>query len=689
MELLEYLIQLRGGAAAAAEVRGLTGEMNALAASQGRVGASGAAAAAGTTRGAAAMAAMSKVAKVGALALVAVGVEAVKMSINFNHEMLRIRTDAGASTQELANMKKGVLDLASSGASMGQGPMSLAQGLYHLESLGIRGKNALKALALSSQEAAISGANLEQTTTAMGAAMYVGIKGTGNLTTLMGTLNATVGAGNMRFQDLVEALGTGVLPSAKVAGLAIQDVSAALAVATDSGYKASSAAAQMGTAFHFLYAPTTKAKTALAAIHMSGNQMAVDMHKPRGLLVALTDLRDHLSKLPGGMKGVAAAQVLNAILPGGRGRILLTELTMLDRLKGKYDQINKTAGGFTGSVRQQRHDPGTQLKTAEAAAQASLVRLGNVLTPIVLPALTAILHVGTAIIKWLGEAVQWFQRGGTTAKILGGFILALAAGLATLGTMLVLVAAKEGIVTAATLLWNLALDANPISLIIIGITALVAALVYAWTHFKTFRDIVKNVWRVIQTAAQFMWDNFYHPILTALGAAVQWLGGVFNWLWKNVIEPAWTAISGAATTAWGVIQPILSGLGSAFQSAFGIVLQVVNAVLGPINTVVSAVTAVGNAVGSIVNAPSAAPGQVMRGRPAGLPSAHPQAATGHTRSNTGFGRNFAIVPATRTALDTGGGLTIHATFSHPIVMNGREVARVHRRETIKAMAAGA
>lgn len=644
MELLEYLIQVRGGAAAGAQVRGLSAEMNKLAVSQERVGASGDAAAAGSEKMAASMGLVGKVAKVGALGLAAIGLEAVKMSTKFNHEMLRIRTDAGASTKELANMKTGVLDLASSGRSMGQGPMSLAAGLYHLESLGIRGKSALKALALSSQEAAISGANLEQTTTAMGAAMYVGIKGTGNLTKLMGTLNATVGAGNMRFQDLVEALGTGVLPSAKVAGLSLQDVSAALAVATDSGYKASSAAAQLGTAFHFLYAPTSKATTALASIHLSHNALASDMHKPQGLLVALTDLKSHLSRL----SSVAKAQVLNAILPGGRGRILLTELTMLDRLKGKYTQINKTAGGFTGSVAQQRKDPQTQLKTAEAGAQASMIRLGDVLTPIVLPALTAILKVGSQVVTWLQGATKWLTKHKDAATALGIGLVALAGGF--LAVKVALIASR------------VAMLGSPIGWLIIGISLLVAAVVYAWKHFKTFRDVVKTAWKDIQIAAAWAWSNvlkpafaaikagviwlagafswlwknvikpvwgaieavvssawnaFLKPIFTAIKDATSWLGGAFNWLWKNVITPVWTGISADVTKAWGIIQPILSTLGDAFKIAFGIVKDVVNAVLAPINAVAGALNQVGSAVNSINPfSGSSSQAQINKGTPA-------------------------------------------------------------------------
>jgi TP901 family phage tail tape measure protein len=562
VDILEYLVRMRGAAEAAAQMRGLAAEMGKVAGEQARVGATAAEAAAGTSKfGAAAGLAAKGVAAVG-IAAVGVGLEAVKMSTQFNHEMLRIRTDAGASTKELAAMKTGVLDLASSGASMGQGPMSLAQGLYHLESLGIRGASALKALALASQESAISGANLEETTTAMGAAMYTGIKGTGDLTKLMGTLNATVGAGNMRFQDLVEALGTGVLPSAKVAGLSIQDVSAALAVATDSGYKASSAAAQMGTAFHFLYAPTTKAAGALASIGLPANRLAQDMHKPQGLLVALRDLHNHLD----GLSKVQQAQVLNAILPGGRGRILLTELTMLDRLQGKYKQINATAGGFTGSVAQQRKDPQTQLNMGTARVQADMIRLGNVLGPVVIPALAKLLNVGASVLELMiklphaiQDVVHWFSSAGSTGSSMGSTLGKVWDTISHAASQLwtAVKNAFQGIVSAAKSTFNagfvrdLVTIANAIAKgvgfafkVMTGIVRAILPGLVAMVRgaFQVIKGIVEVIAGLVTLDFGKMWQGveniFGGAIRIILGAMKGWAG----------------LIGAAATAAWGALK---------------------------------------------------------------------------------------------------------------------------------------
>jgi len=236
---------------------------------------------------------------------------------------------------------------------------------------------------------------------------------------------------------------------------------------------------------------------------------------------------------------------------------------MLDRLKGKYNQINRTAGGFTGSVAQQRHDPGTQLKMGEAKIQSSLIGIGNVLTPIVLPALAKLLQVGSQVLDWLKNATTWLKNHKDAALALGIGLGVLVAGFVAL--------------KVATLAASLAFKMSPIGRVITLIALLAAGLVYAWGHFKTFRTIVTAVWRAIQAAAKFAWTNVLKPVFTAMVAAVKWLGGVFNWLWNNVVSPVWNAIKTIISNNWtSFILPVFTAfkekintLGARVQLAMG------------------------------------------------------------------------------------------------------------------------
>jgi hypothetical protein len=61
-----------------------------------------------------------------------------------------------------------------------------------------------------------------------------------------------------------------------------------------------------------------------------------------------------------------------------------------------------------------------------------------------------------------------------------------------------------GVLTGAVLLLNIAMNANPISLIIIGIGLLIAALVVAYEKFDVFRKIVDVIWDVMKGFGNFI-----------------------------------------------------------------------------------------------------------------------------------------------------------------------------------------
>jgi len=517
--------------------------MGQLAGAQAKVAASGDAAAAGSTKSAAAMSVLGKMGKSIALVLVATGLEAVKMSNTFSTEMLKIRTEGGASGKEFRDMRKGVLDLATSGQSLGAGPTSLAQGLYHLESMGLRGNKALLALKLSAQEAAISGSNLEQTTTAIGGAMFIAAKGTGDVNQTMSTLNAIAGAGNMRFQQLNEALGTGLLGSAKLANLSLQETGSALAVLTDAGYPASSAAAQLGTSLHFLYSPSTKAQVALKGVHLTSKNLSDALQKPEGLTSALGLLHSHLE----GLSKFGAQQVLNAILPGGRGRVLLNLYSMLDRIHQKYKQILGTAGvanhalnrsvrghlgpaelagaptGFAAHVLEQAQNPATRLHVATARLQAGMVRLGDVLTKYVTPALIWLANAGSKLLGWLTglpgavrDANNWLKKHADILKTLGVFLGTLLVGFVAYKVAMFAIEAPTIALAAAQWLLNAALTANPIGVVIVALAAFAAGLYYAWNHSRTFRDIVTGAFGAVKDAV-----NWFGTAVSDVWTAIQ------------------------------------------------------------------------------------------------------------------------------------------------------------------------
>lgn len=421
--------------------------------------------------------------------LLAIGYGATKLALSFDQDMTMIQTQAGASAGEVKNLRDQVLDLA---AKMPQSPDEMAKGLYHLESVGLRGAKAMDALKIAAQGAMVGNANLEDTASALAGAWKVGIKGAGDFHHVMAILNATIGAGNMRMDDLTLALGKQLLTSAKVAGLGITDMTGALALLSDEGTPAASAAAQLGTALHFLYNPSAKAESALSGIGLSGKRLAEDMRKPRGLLVALRDLDKHMH----GLSKVDREQVLGQIIPGGRGRVLLALLNQLDNYKSKMDQIEKTSGNFDGSVKTSQERPLNRLKSAWSTVQVALIRASTDALPSVASAFEMVAHV----IAKLGKLFHGLPAPVKKLVVVLGLLLAVGGPILSMIGMMTL--GIEGLGTALVFL-----SANPVVLIIAGVVALIAILVYAALHFDKVKRGVSRLGHIMASVGKTMWKG--------------------------------------------------------------------------------------------------------------------------------------------------------------------------------------
>lgn len=129
-------------------------------------------------------------------------------------------------------------------------------------------------------------------------------------------------------------------------------------------------------------------------------------------------------------------------------------------------------------------------------------------------------------------------------------------------------AAGTAVMTAGQWALNAALSANPIALIVIGVVALVAAVVLAYKKSETFRAIVTGAFNAVKTAATatFTWVKNNWPLLLAIitgpiGLAV--LLVVKKW---DDIKAAVTATKKWITDRIGEVPGIVSGIATRIKN---------------------------------------------------------------------------------------------------------------------------
>lgn len=123
-----------------------------------------------------------------------------------------------------------------------------------------------------------------------------------------------------------------------------------------------------------------------------------------------------------------------------------------------------------------------------------------------------------------------------------------------------------GIVTAAVALFNTILSANPITIIVTAIVALVVAFVVLWKKSAAFREFWIGLWDTLVNAAKWAWENILKPAFHALVTAWEAVSEAFSTAWNDGIQPAIQAIADAALWLWhSVIEPVVDGIAAAIE----------------------------------------------------------------------------------------------------------------------------
>lgn len=325
----------------------------------------------------------------------------VDLATKFQSSMELIHTQAGVSQKAIKGLSDGVLSLAGPVATA---PQELSVGLFHLASQGLRGKQALDALRVAAEGAKVGQANLEDVTNALGAAMASHIKGVENLHQAMGALNATVGAGDMHMQDLADAMGTGLAANARLAGVSLKDVSAALAVFGDNNIRGAKAGTALGSALRLMSAPSKTAASALASVGIGATDLAAKMAGPGGLQSAIALLKDKMDAA--GLSAIQQNQLLTQAFGGKQSTGVKLLIDEFGRFKTKEEEVAAGANKFGDAWKSTTETASFKFDQFKASMEALGIKLGTVLLPGVTKAVDA-----------LNTLIAWFESPRVSGAI--------------------------------------------------------------------------------------------------------------------------------------------------------------------------------------------------------------------------------------------------------------------------------
>jgi len=211
-----------------------------------------------------------------------------------------------------------------------------------------------------------------------------------------------------------------------------------------------------------------------------------------------------------------------------------------------FQHTTSEGGRFFGMMEKQSQTAAGKWSTLVGKVQLAAANFGTKL----LPMLTKVVDKLILLVDWISRNIRIITR--ITAVIATSLIVFKAINIALKSYQVIQVAIgiATKVWTAAQWLLNIALNANPISLIVIGIALLIGAIVIAWNKSEKFRATVLAVWETMKGWATFIKDILIHRLkamLQGLGA----IGKAMMHIMKGDFKAAWESTKSGAFDLFG------------------------------------------------------------------------------------------------------------------------------------------
>ena len=295
-------------------------------------------------------------------------------------------------------------------------------------------------------------------------------------------------------------------------------------------------------------------------------------------------------------------------------------VTQLGSVQGMYDQ---TVDSMQNMKDVKYDDLGSMLEALKRTIGDVALEVGNVLMP----------YIKSAAEK-VSDLAKWFSGlsddGKKAVMIIGGIALSIGpltmaiSSLIKVGSginIIVSIIKSWNIVTklmtAAQWLLNAALNANPISLIILAITAVIAIIVLLWNKCEWFRNAVMSVimfiWNLIKTYVGFyitIFKGIWNAILWVINKikngfstavnflkslfsrAVNFYVSIFKKIWngvKWVIDKIKSGFSYMADKVKSIFNGIKDTISSIMNKVIGVVKTPINWAISGLNTLIGGI----------------------------------------------------------------------------------------------------
>lgn len=575
-------------------------------------------------------------------AVTAMGVKSLKSFGQFESSLNQAAVVAGGTAKDIGQLD----DLANKmGADLPLSAQDCADAMIEMARNGASIGDIKKQFPAIAQAATAAGADIKVTAGVVQESMNIWGKSLDSPQQAAAILVQTANASNASIEDMQQALATIGGPAGQ-AHMSMQVVSESIGLLTNKGFSAAQASMDLGHAITQMMAPSAVAKKAMNDLSISFTDAQGNMKKFPDILRDLNQALDKLSpdEKAQKLKALFGASGMQAILP------------LMDSVKNKtndtkvsWDAYAKAQEKAAGSTKKSTQSLKDQANEMQKNIGSSIEQLGGNWESLRNKSMKSFQGVNGSLIQNANQIMQWattsnsgiaqFTRGfiglspsigaattsvgvflrnaktiaGTLSGGISGIsnfikvgvgIVQVASGAKTATEAFGALAKSSKLASIAQWAFNNSILSNPITWVVVGIAAVVAALALFFTKTKTgqqmwanFVNWLKNAWNGLSQAATKLWQSVLkslQPIIKQLQVLWKQFQVFFIAMWnllKPVVMPVFNFIRQYITTVMKnimtVIKTMMNIIKIAFSTGWNALTIIVRTVWNIIQTIIS------------------------------------------------------------------------------------------------------
>lgn len=514
-------------------------------------------------------------------AIAGLGTASIAASISFEDSMAKVSTIADETEVSYDDMKKSIIDLSN---QTGISANDIADNVYNAISAGQATGDAVNFVTNSTKLAkagfAEAGQSLDVLTTIMNAygleADQVGM--------VSDTLVQIQNKGKTTVAELASTMGK-IIPTANSMGVSLDQLGAGYALMTSKGIATAETTTYMNSLLNELGKSGTKSSEALKKGTGKTFQELTEGGYPLGDVLVMLEKEAKKS-------GVSLADMFGSAEAGKAALVLATDSG--DAFNSLLEDMGNSLGATDAAFEKVNNTTGNKLKQSLNEVKNSAINMGDTLAPV-----TSMVAEGfskiTGMLSNLSseqlKTIAGIGAGVITLNVALGAFSKLTKGISTVVKGIKSIkTAFNAIKTIGVAVKAFAL-ANPVTLIIAGIVALIAVIAMLWNKCEWFRELcyslfegLKQAWDATLQFFKSCWDWFtglWNAAIEGIKNIWQSICDFFKLIWQGVclyFETVWNVWKTAFEVVVNVIKTIWQGICNALKFAWQVIVDFIKQV---------------------------------------------------------------------------------------------------------------